>query len=76
VGLSRTAWASATYSHLINTADLTTRLQDMAAAGSWQAPRKGLRLGATARYLSFHDRARPWDNGKAVLLLATAGAPF
>jgi hypothetical protein len=76
VGVSRTSWASVTYSHLINTADFTTRLQDLAVAASWHPPWKALRVGATARYLSFHDRARPWDKGKAVLLLATAGAPF
>ncbi len=76
LALSRTSWATATYSHLINTADLDTRLQDIAAAASLQTPWWRLRLGATARYLGFHDGLSPWDNGKAVLVLATAGAPF
>lgn len=69
-------WITGTYSVVVNTVDLTTRLQDAALTGNWRLPWRGLRVSASGRFLDFHDRQLTWDNGRAWVLLAGLAGSF
>jgi hypothetical protein len=69
-------WISATYSVVVNTVDLTTRLQDAALTSNWRLPWRRLRANLSARFLDFHDRQLTWDDGRAWVLLAGLGGNF
>jgi hypothetical protein len=75
LAVARKGTLTAVYSHVANTADLATQLQNLALNATWALPWH-LHLAATGRYLRFHDSNAPWENGSALLGFGTVGGTF